>query len=151
MEKTIKITIDTATRWYNSEDAELKKLALQAFPELGHEEIEMGTLVWFKEIENQPWGVGYYSHFDPSTKSHKCFRGKGDRLVSAIEWNICTAKNPFLEDEKSYQLFKKALKVIKSLRGTIQAHPDYFKGGEFRDQSVAAWDLIQEIKKFMES
>jgi len=33
--RKIKLTIDTATRWYNGNDAELKELALTTFPELG--------------------------------------------------------------------------------------------------------------------
>ena len=33
--REIKLTIDTATRWYNGNDAELKELALTTFPELG--------------------------------------------------------------------------------------------------------------------
>jgi hypothetical protein len=33
--REIKLTLDTATRWYNGNDAELKELALTTFPELG--------------------------------------------------------------------------------------------------------------------
>ena len=71
-----------------------------------------------------------------------------DAFVAGAKWQ---AERIYLEDEKSYQLLKKALKMIKSLRGTIGAHPDNVFGSEFRDQSVAAWNLIQEIKKIMES
>jgi hypothetical protein len=33
--REIKLTLDTASRWYNGNDAELKELALTTFPELG--------------------------------------------------------------------------------------------------------------------
>jgi hypothetical protein len=33
--REIKLTLDTATRWYNGNDTELKELALTTFPELG--------------------------------------------------------------------------------------------------------------------
>jgi hypothetical protein len=40
MEKrNLSIDLDTATRWYNSTDKELKALALETFPELGKKEL----------------------------------------------------------------------------------------------------------------
>ena len=40
MEKrNLSINLDTATRWYNSTDKELKALALETFPELGKKEL----------------------------------------------------------------------------------------------------------------
>jgi hypothetical protein len=40
MEKrNLSINLDTATRWYNSNDKELKALALETFPELGKKEL----------------------------------------------------------------------------------------------------------------
>jgi hypothetical protein len=149
MEKTIKITIDTATRWYNGENAELKELALQAFPELGHKAIEKGTLVWVKETENQSWRVGYYSHLDISRKSHQCFRYRGES--SAFGWKICTAKNPFLEDEKSYQLLKKILEDLKYLRAKSA---EALKNTDNFDASPLIRSVSQieiEIEKFIES
>jgi hypothetical protein len=150
MEKTIKITIDTATRWYNGEDQELKELALQAFPELVEQVIKKGTLVWVRDYDDSQWFIRFYSH--SGTNFHFTFVDglKPSEGGETVQWKFCTAKNPFLEDEKSYQLLKKAFKMVKSLHGTISAHPDNVFGSEFHDQSKAAGDLIQEIKKFME-
>lgn len=37
--RNIKLTLETATRWYNGSDEELKQLALQTYPELGKKEL----------------------------------------------------------------------------------------------------------------
>ena len=37
--REIKISLDTATRWYNGTDEELKGLAIQTYPELAKKEL----------------------------------------------------------------------------------------------------------------
>ena len=39
MEKTLKVSLETATRWCNSENKEFKLLAVQLFPELAKKEL----------------------------------------------------------------------------------------------------------------
>ena len=51
--RNLKISKETANRWYNGNDTELKQLALQTFPELGEKELPKS----WEELE----GVsGYY-------------------------------------------------------------------------------------------
>jgi hypothetical protein len=51
--REIKLTLDTASRWYNGNDKELKELALTTFPELGKKELP-------KSWEELDWLDGYY-------------------------------------------------------------------------------------------
>lgn len=48
MEKTLKVSYDTATRWFNGEIEEFKLLAVQLFPELAKKELPK---TW-EELEN---------------------------------------------------------------------------------------------------
>ena len=59
--REIKISLDTATRWYNGTDEELKGLALQTYPELEKKELPKS---WedLKKIEG--WFAKYDSTID---------------------------------------------------------------------------------------
>jgi hypothetical protein len=64
MEKrTLSIDLDTATRWYNSTDKELKALALETFPELGKKELPK---TWEELDEIEGFYVSVASRIDCS-------------------------------------------------------------------------------------
>ncbi len=47
--REIKITRETAERWYNGNDKELKELALQTYPELKEPEYKIGEVYAFAD------------------------------------------------------------------------------------------------------
>jgi hypothetical protein len=58
--------------------------------------IEKDTFVWFRDIEESSWKVGYYSHF--KNDRHYCFVGskKSTETTEYTRWNIVTTENPLL-------------------------------------------------------
>jgi hypothetical protein len=56
--RKLKISKETANRWYNGSDTELKQLALQTFPELGEKELPKS---WDELGEIDGWYVDTYS------------------------------------------------------------------------------------------
>ena len=50
--REIKITRETAERWYNGCDKELKELALQTYPELKEPEYKIGERYAFADMEH---------------------------------------------------------------------------------------------------
>jgi len=74
--RKIKITLATAERWVNGNDAELKELALTTFPELGKKALPKS----FSEIHTDGWFV----NDDEDIKSHNnCQDLKGFRNIFA--------------------------------------------------------------------
>jgi len=72
--RKIKITLATAERWFNGNDAELKELALTTFPELGKKSLP-------KSWEELGEIVGYYvSVFDEAIESSA--ETKGNKILS---------------------------------------------------------------------
>ena len=70
MEKrTLSIDLDTATRWYNSTDKELKALALETFPELG---IKPLPKTWEELDEINGFFIDNSSSIDPSGECSTC-------------------------------------------------------------------------------
>ena len=78
--REIKISLETATRWYNGTDTELKELAIQTYPELVKKELpksyyELGKI------------YGYYIYHSSSKISDyfKTFSTSNNRNVFATE------------------------------------------------------------------
>ncbi len=71
--RKLKISKETANRWYNGNDTELKQLALQTFPELAEKELPKS----FSEIKNKKgWYVDMHEYIIESEnlKDEKGFR-----------------------------------------------------------------------------
>jgi hypothetical protein len=77
--RNLKISKETANRWYNGSDTELKQLALQTFPELAEKELpkSWGDL---KEIE------GFYTNGDSNIFSTRgCTKKRNRKLFATKE------------------------------------------------------------------
>ena len=77
--RNLKISKETAIRWYNGSDEELKQLALQTFPELAEKELpkSWGDL---KEIE------GFYTNGDSNIFSTRgCTKKRNRKLFATKE------------------------------------------------------------------
>jgi hypothetical protein len=77
--RNLKISKETANRWYNGNDTELKQLALQTFPELAEKELpkSWGDL---KEIE------GFYTNGDSNIFSTRgCTKKRNRKLFATRE------------------------------------------------------------------
>ena len=57
--------------------------------------IEKDTIVWFRDIEDESWKNGYYSHFNGR---HFCFIESKKSTETSIcnPWKIVTTENPFV-------------------------------------------------------
>jgi hypothetical protein len=80
--REIKISLETATRWYNGTDAELKELAINTYPELAVKELPKN---WEELVKVK----GYYSNSD-------C-----DVQESNIRWTRKSSKNIFKTYEQA--------------------------------------------------
>lgn len=80
--REIKISLETATRWYNGTDTELKELAIQTYPELVKKELPKN---WEELVKIK----GYYSNSD-------C-----DIQESNIKWAHKSSKNIFKTYEQA--------------------------------------------------
>jgi len=76
--RNVKISLQTATRWYNGTDNELKELAIQTYPELAKKELPKR----WKDLEEIK---GYYS-------AAKCFINFGCENTDKYNKNIFTTK-----------------------------------------------------------
>lgn len=73
--REIKISLDTATRWYNGTDEELKGLAIQTYPELAKKELpksweELGTIEGiYTDSESFICSIGLFKTNDSRNKN----------------------------------------------------------------------------------
>ncbi len=74
MKRNIELTIETATRWYNGSNEELKQLALQAFPDLGVKELPKS---WeqLKRVE------GWFTNLTSETYDCRCLTTDSNKAV----------------------------------------------------------------------
>jgi hypothetical protein len=77
--RNVKISLETAQRWYNGTDKELKELAVQTYPELAKKELPKSWV----ELENI---TGYYLNLESKAKFiHDCPTDKTNSSIFATK------------------------------------------------------------------
>jgi hypothetical protein len=77
--RNVKISLETAQRWYNGTDKELKELAVQTYPELAKKELPKSWV----ELENI---TGYYLNLESKAKFiHDCHTDKTNSSIFATK------------------------------------------------------------------
>jgi hypothetical protein len=90
--REIKITRETAERWYNGCDKELKELALQTYPELKEPEYKIGEVYAFasseKEFENGYFYVDTLKKITTGECPYKRTNGGYWKFIRKIEYKF---------------------------------------------------------------
>lgn len=163
--RNIELTIETAERWYNGCDRELKELAVQTFPELEKKRLPKS---WYdlKEI------VGYYTNSDSEVvacmKSNGAYANGPNKNVFATKKEAKASvalaqlsqlrevyRNGWVPDWKDgsefkYSIFFMGNKIIEETLTTASVFLT-FQDSETRDLFLENFrDLIEKAKPLMQ-
>lgn len=161
MKRQIELTIETATRWYNGCDKELKALALQTFPELEKKELpksweELGfiELGYHVTTNSEVIGGGGYSN---CPENYNAFATKEQAEASLALAQLSQLREVYRDGWKpnwSNGLSKHSIRFWEGVVSKISSeYVDVFlsfQSEEVRDLFLKNFrDLIEQAKPLM--
>lgn len=145
--RNVKISLETATRWHNGTDNELKELAVQTYPELAKKEL----LKSFEELDKiSGYYISTYSELYNSTgmnveRNHNTFatenQAKSSIAMAKLSQVMAVYNDGWVADwskdsENKYCLYMVRNKIILQ-RLTIEKRFLAFKSNEIAEEFLA--------------